>query len=203
MSAWYMSVALSKSSVFICNESDYSSLIGRMICCVLPFELVISLRSNFILFIIVLYTSGNFTIRLFMFDNKRFYIEKEDQRVNSQRFQGKLRVFSVLLQSKLVEIFVKISVFCIKFYSSAAVLPSSLLVAHNSKFIYIHISYLRHLFVRLTRFIVLILRYCIRNILFCVNSASNPVSTSQIYQLLSVAFNTLCCFLPQFENPVE
>ena len=50
MSAWYMSVALSKSSVFICNESDYSSLIGRIICCVLPFELVISLRSNFILF---------------------------------------------------------------------------------------------------------------------------------------------------------
>ena len=29
-------------------------------------------------------------IRLFMFDNKRFSIEKEDERANSQRFQEKL-----------------------------------------------------------------------------------------------------------------
>ena len=96
-------------------------------------------------FIIVLFTLGNSTIRLFMFDNKRFFTEKEDKGVNSQRFHGKLGVFSVLLSSKLVEIFVEISVFCTKFYSSAAVLPSSLLVAHSSKFIYIRISYLRHL----------------------------------------------------------
>ena len=30
-----------------------------------------------------------------MFDNNRVFIEKKDERVNSQRFQGKLRVFSV------------------------------------------------------------------------------------------------------------
>ena len=41
-------------------------------------------------FIIVLFTLGNSMIRLFMFDNKRFSIEKEDERANSQRFQEKL-----------------------------------------------------------------------------------------------------------------
>ena len=41
-------------------------------------------------FIIVLFTLCNSTIRLFMFDNKRFFIEKEDERANSQRFQDKL-----------------------------------------------------------------------------------------------------------------
>ena len=108
-------------------------------------------------FIIVLFTLGSSTIRLFTFENKRFFIEKGDERVNSQRFQGKLKVFSVFFIVKISWnirrnirllyqiLFVEISVFCIKFYSSAAVLPSSLLVAHNSKFIYIHISYLRHL----------------------------------------------------------
>ena len=29
-----------------------------------------------------------------MFDNNRFFIEKKDERVNSQRFQGKLRVLA-------------------------------------------------------------------------------------------------------------
>ena len=40
-------------------------------------------------------------IRLFMFDNKRFIIEKEDERVNSQKFQGKLGVFSVFFIVKI------------------------------------------------------------------------------------------------------
>ena len=52
-------------------------------------------------FIIVLFTLGNFTIWLFMFDKKRFFIEKEDEGVNSQRFQGKLRVFSVFFIVKV------------------------------------------------------------------------------------------------------
>ena len=52
-------------------------------------------------FIIVLFTLGNSMIRLFTFENKRFFIEKGDERVNSQRFQGKLRVFSVFFIVKI------------------------------------------------------------------------------------------------------
>ena len=52
-------------------------------------------------FIIVLFTLGSSTIRLFTFENKRFFIEKGDERVNSQRFQGKLRVFSVFFIVKV------------------------------------------------------------------------------------------------------
>ena len=56
-----------------------------------------------------------------------------------------IKIPFIIGKSRLAPLTSEISVFCIKFYSSAAVLPSSLLVAHNSKFIYIHISYLRHL----------------------------------------------------------
>ena len=105
----------------------------------------------------------------------------------------------------LFEIFVEISVFCIKFYSSSAVLPSSLLVAHNSKFIFICISYLWHLLYGYVWPGLLSLFWDISlglSLVLCY-LVSNAVSTNQIYQLLSVAFSKLCCFLPQFENPVE
>ena len=56
-----------------------------------------------------------------------------------------IKIPFIIGKSRLAPLTSEISVFCIKFYSSAAVLPSSLLVTHNSKFIYIHVSYLRHL----------------------------------------------------------
>ena len=89
-------------------------LIGRMLIVVQNFALhwrgnVAFCRLNWSLvcvqtlfcFIIVLFTLGSSTIRLFTFENKRFFIEKGDERVNSQRFQGKLKVFSVFFIVKI------------------------------------------------------------------------------------------------------
>ena len=44
-------------------------------------------------FAIVLFTLENSTIRPFLFDNKRFFIEKEDEGVNSQRSSRQIESF--------------------------------------------------------------------------------------------------------------